>query len=704
MAKILTDDKLGCIKKNIEDFHSYFKPNFDRFNRFREFIFNSTLSDDQRDFLRANGWPELEFNSIEPYISRLRGEFSKNEPSINITAKFTAKGNDSKLIDFLQDLIYQIIFTSNEDNLLYDIFTDTLSGGFSVFKVFVDYESETSFNQNIYMERFFDPTLCVFDKAARKSHKGDGKYSAELFPKTHDQLKDEYGSDISKSLGCVGGSLGDFTWSYRNDSGEKVALVADYYEKTYKPTTLVNVVGPPGHSSISMKEKDYEKFSETWNKTRFEQVPAIIGKPKKANIQSIDRYVICGSKIIEHKKTNWKYLPHIFVDGNSEVLKKGGASYQHVRPYVYNAEGIQNLKNLSGISLADELQNRAKHKIMMPVEAVPEQYIDPLKDMQTASIVLYNQFAKDNPDKPVNPPMAFPRPPIPPEITSTFTLSDAMMQPILGAYDSTLGINGNQISGAAIDAGAAQSNSASVPYLVSYMKAMTQAGKVIMDLIPKCMKTPRTIPIVDRKGKQTFVNVNTNEQDSIKLDYNPEHMDINVKSGVSFEVQKRMSFEMMINLIKISPVLQKMITQDPDGLSALLDNIDMKGIDKIKNLVEKFSKEEKMREAKAEQMAQQQMSMEAEKLKIMQRNNPGEIKKAELQLKAQKDIADIQIKKEQVQIDRDLADSEIKNQSIENVLRAEEIRARNERTRVDAMAKEMHHGHQRLMDIINLNE
>src|ERR1700678_2011740 len=77
---------LARIKELIKKTHDGFKPNYDRFNEFRRFVFDSTLTPEETTLLMTMGKPQLEFNVCEAYISRLLGEFSKQEPDIMVSA------------------------------------------------------------------------------------------------------------------------------------------------------------------------------------------------------------------------------------------------------------------------------------------------------------------------------------------------------------------------------------------------------------------------------------------------------------------------------------------------------------------------------------------------------------------------------------------------------------------------------------------
>src|ERR1700722_5670083 len=182
-------DQLERLKKKVEQSWEYFGENYARFNYFRKFVFQTSLSQDDISLLKFQKKPQLEFNVLEAFISRLRGEFSKQEPSIEVTAG-DEEPIDVNTINVVQGHVKHILCDANKDGCEYNVYTDTLSGGFSVIKVWTEYAHEKSFNQVIRMGRVYDPVMCGFDPMARLSHKGDGQYCFELFPKTKDEFQE----------------------------------------------------------------------------------------------------------------------------------------------------------------------------------------------------------------------------------------------------------------------------------------------------------------------------------------------------------------------------------------------------------------------------------------------------------------------------------------------------------------------------------
>jgi hypothetical protein len=77
-------DKLEYLKGCVKNSHDYWKENSERYNHFMNFVFSSNLSNDDVTKLNSLKKPTIEFNVIEAFISRLRGELAEHEPELQI--------------------------------------------------------------------------------------------------------------------------------------------------------------------------------------------------------------------------------------------------------------------------------------------------------------------------------------------------------------------------------------------------------------------------------------------------------------------------------------------------------------------------------------------------------------------------------------------------------------------------------------------
>jgi rhodanese-related sulfurtransferase len=565
-------------------------------------------------------------------MSRLLGEFSKQEPDIEVNSD-DEKAIDALTVKVVQQHLRHVLLDTKNQHTRYEVYKDLLSGGFSVLEVKTDYQNSMSMKQEITITRCFDPTLCGFDSLARMSHKGDGRFCYALSPMAKEDFMEAY-PDIPVGDISFRRDFAGFNWSYLNDNTE-IILVADYYKKVKKEKMICELA-----DGRVMTTKQYRKLVNEWDDITMP--PAIVGKPRKTMIEQIERYRMIENQILEHEVTDYTHLPLIFVDGNSAMIKtpKNGNVRQVTRPYFYHAKSAQRLKNFAGICWANEIENTVQHKFMVAKEALPKEelYLEAYKDVQKASVLVYNSMYEGNPDQPINNPLReVQRVPMPPEISGAFTACDSLMQNILGSYDASLGINNNQLSGIAMIEGATQSNAAAMPYVVGFCQGLSRAAEIYVDLMPKYFKTPRTLPILDDEGKRQYVMIN--QPEGMEMDFNTNALNVVVKAGASFQVQKSRTIMMVKEMMGMSPIFAQFIAEK--GLNFVLDNMEGKGIEELKGLVEEWTKE--MEEQKKQAQQQQQQNPAAIK---------AQIDMAKLEHQKQKDSAMIQLDMKKLEADQ----------------------------------------------------
>lgn len=597
-------ERLPGIKKKIKNTYEYFRHNYDTYNEFRKFVFETSLTNDEITLLETLGRPQIEFNVVEAYISRLLGEFSKQEPDIEVSA-YDENLADPITIKVVEQHLKHIFMDSNNEHIRYEVYKDLLSGGFSTVKVFTDYEHPMSMNQVIKIERC-EPTLCGFDKIAKYSHKGDGNFCFQLFPKDKEDFMEEYPDVPLQTLSFMRGMSG-FNWTYINDNSQ-ILIVADWYEKKKKEESIVQV-----RDKGVMTMKKYREMVDTWNDITVP--PTTIGKPRKTMLEMITRTRLIDNQVIEYEETDYTMLPLVFVDGNSLMIRSGerqGSIRQITRPYVYHAKGAQRLKNFAGISLANEIENTVQHKFMVAKEAIPKEDIfkTAYEDVQKQNVLVYNSVHEANPDLPIaNPIATVPRVPAPPEIAQAFTGADSLIQNVLGSYDASLGINNNQLSGIAIVEAASQSNATAMPYIVGCLQGLQRVAQIYVDLMPKYFTTPRTIPILDDEGKRHYVKIN--QPQGLPMDFDTNALNVSLKAGASFQVQKSRTIMMVKEMMGMSPLFAQFIAEK--GLNFVLDNMEGKGLEQLKELTSEWLQEyQQQKQAAMEQQQQNPQMMKAQ--------------------------------------------------------------------------------------------
>lgn len=640
-------EQLERIKKNISTSYSYFKDNFRLFNDFRRYVYKESISEQQKTVLQQLSRPITEFNILEAYVSRLLGEFSQHEPSILVSpAEGVPVSQD--VIDFVEGHIRYIIHQSNKDSFSYEAYKDILSGGFSVAKVYTDYSSDMSFDQQINLCRVFDPTLCGFDPMARASHKGDGQYCFEIYPMTAEDFQKEYPDVEINNIGYQR-NLEEFNWSYKDQQDAKIILVVDYFEKKKKKTTIVKLA-----DGRSMTQKSYERMQAYWQEQQFiEQIPLVV-QERKTELETICRYRLIEDRILAYDETDYTYLPLVFIDGNSIILTRGttNQTYQMTRPYIYHAKGAQDMINYSGMTLCNAMENLVQHKFIVMKEAIPQEqdYIEALNDIQKANTIVVNAFYENNPEQPISTPIReVQNVPLPPEVMQSFQFSSAMTQTILGSYASNIGKNDNDLSGKAVIESASVGNSAAMPYVVGYLQALTQCANIIVDLIPKYLIGKRTLPVVNQDGTRKYQKIN--QDNAPRVEYESKAIRVNVEAGVNFQVQQSRAVEQIIALTSANETLGKFFTSEK-GLNILCKNLKIHGADNLEEAVEEFMQLQQQEQQQMMQMQQQQMMQNPMMIRA-------QADMAKVQQQAQQSQFDNQIQVAKLSIEKELADAKI---------------------------------------------
>ncbi len=631
------EQDLKRIKKLIENSYKNFNPNYKRFNEMRNFVFVSNQTTTDKNIDRTLNRPSLEFPILEPFISRLRGEFSKNEPSIMVSGLNREKA-DPQVIDIVEQHIRHILFEAQKCGFGYNVYTDTLTGGFCAAKVLVDYVSPKGFDQDIFVERTYDPTLTFFDQMARYDDKSDGRFCGECYPMYKEEFERQFpGSPTdSMSYGASTTGMDDFKWGYFAQ-GEPVIVVCDFYEKKIKRVKIM-LCSDGEVRTVSEYNKYLKEFMDSG---KIEQPAIVVGKPRMTELTTVCRYRLTETSLLDYEETIYNSLPIVFIDGDSILQKSASNSavQQFCRPIVYSAKDTQRLKNFAGQALANELENMMQSKFMIAKGSVDAEDMGPWVEPQLMSALVYKAFDDTPMRNPLPTPIVVPRMPIEPIIMNTFQSCDMTVQNILGSFDTSLAKLGERdVSGIAIQETITLSNASAMPYVVSYLKGLQSIANIILQLIPKVYVTPRSIPVRTKEGKMGYVMIDPKGMSGIKFDYDPDTLQVKVEAGPSFSSQQAKAYSSIMGMSQANPMFSAFMGEK--GMRILMDNVpDFRGSEKLKEEADVW-----MAELQQKQKAQaQQPNPEQVKMQIAQQS---------MQQKAMQDQAENQIAMQKLELER----------------------------------------------------
>ena len=668
-------DTLERIKNNIKNSMDENSGNINRFNESRELIFKSTLSLENRDALRALEKPIISFNMSESFLSQLRGEFAKNEPAVTVFLQDNINDDPEKVVKakMIEGHIKYIFDKARREGVQLSIFDELSSGGFSVAKVYADYKQGRTFKKEIKFEKAYNSTLTGFDLLSRHIGRGDSCYCFEIMQYEKDRFEKEFNKKIENIIFSNSGT--GFSWFFRINNVE-IITVADYYEfKDVKETIILT------SDNKEMLEDEYDDYLKSFKEQFPIEEPPVIVEKRTHIRKKVKKYRLSGDSILDEQEGDEDVLPLVEFQANSVVLsnKNGKTEILH-RPYLYNTVGTQKLADNLLITIADECQNIGRMKTAISEESISPNYEEHITNPQKFDTMVYRQYYQNDPSKPTNPPFQLQRTAFPPELMSITEWIPTLFQNILGTYNSQLSTNNSQLSGVAVLQSSIHANNTASPIINNYILALNEVARRILHLIPLTYTNEMSLPAIDDEGKMIYHKINNKK--GLSMDFDALEYVVKVEAGSGFAAQKQQQLDLIVRMAQAMPLFGEFI--NTMGLSFIMDNLEIEGVDKMKEAAKVFMQQKQQQQQQQMQMQMQQASnnpllmkeknkqielqitekqnetkanIDAAKLHIQMRDQ--DIKEAELQLKTQVEGAYINMEQSKVDASKERASIEM---------------------------------------------
>lgn len=724
------------IKTNVASFKAYFDQNYTTFNDFRLIIYDTSLSQQDKLTLQAQQRPTLEANLLPAQISRLIGEFSSQEFTYNITPseEISEKFFDDQMLpkpglpqavnaqpnaqqspaganniqagqqpnqkpmkqmfnapskEYVEDIKFSegltrhlnyIFKSSGNHHVQQEFMRDLLTGGWSIFEMYLDYDNPMSVMPKINVRMPDDVTMCGFDPKAKWVSKGDGDFCFKNFLMSKEDFILYYPHiDISSLNFNEDASPGD--WTFTNGAMDCI-MVCDYWKKEKKLVDIVQI-NTGDTIPVSLYKKRKEQGADIYKTSDV----------RRTKIEKIVRYRVIENQLIETEETIWQGLPLVFGKGDGAKIKENSQAVpkEKLLPYVYHARDIQRFRNYALNTLANEIENIIQHKLMVAQEAYPTQpqWQSAYTDYQNAQVLFYKSRYDDNPEQIIpNPVQPVPRLPAPPEIMQAFQETERTISNILGTMPMPANNNLTDLSGKAVVEAAMQSNPTAVPYVVGLSHAMERVAQVYTDTLPALVEKYPYLYTLSPENETEKMLLTSHRLKQFK--YFPGQMKVNIKVGASYSVQKQQAMMLVTRLMQMSPQLQQFFSTK--GLPYILDNLEGKNVDALKLTIEDFVNQQ-------EQVMQQQQQMQMQQQQAEMQNNPAMMKMQIEQQKLQMQMQDMQAKHQielmRINLDKEKMLADIEMSKRKDQLDLEKFRLEHHDRTVNTIltAEDNHHKH-----------
>lgn len=621
-------DEAEVLKRAREDlvlWDGYFDENVVRGRDDMNFLLRDQWSAVERSEFSRLFKPAMTFNKLYDVTKKIAGEQRKNKPDLMVRS-LTGKANQ-KQIDLRADLVRTISYKSQNDLVYQTAFRSALMMGYGAFEICLDYENPLSFNQTIRYELIPDASRTSFDPTAMMPHKGDGNFCSRQYLYTKEEFYATYPHVSNPVSYSDPRSLLDFQWETRD-----TIVVCKYTRKEWFPIKLLLLSNGESltEDEWDERQKEYKikeeiaRSSQVVGDIILREIPKVVGE-RNSKDYVIRQYILTQNQIIDF--TDWpsKYLPIIFVDGDSNYIN----GKQYTRSFIHEAKDAQKFVNYVGSEIAAEIKNRRR-----------EQWLG------TPDNILGNEQVWRNPElqagiltaKPDPKTGAMPQKMPPWELSQTllqqFQRGSQDMREIMG-FSETEALNGRDMSGKARRERKMEGSMSAYVWFDNLNQAIEQGGRVVLDLLPVIVGEYERHMIVSKAdGRTEPITLNKvvgQSEDGEPIRDNvldTGDYDVEIDTGPSFAVQKDIALEFFQQTIQANPQTFPLIAD------LWAKNLDVQFMPQIaqrfKTLVppqiiaeeegkqlppQPPSPQEQMMQAQMKQQ-QQQMAMNEQKMKI----------------------------------------------------------------------------------------
>ena len=204
-----------------------------------------------------------------------------------------------------------------------------------------------------------------------------------------------------------------------------------------------------------------------------------------------------------------------------------------------------------------------------------------------------------------------------------------------------------------------------------------------LDLIPKYIISETNINIIDQQGETQSVPVNG--QNQMGLNFKSQFLEVTIKAGVNFEIQKSRTLNQVIALMKVSPMFAQLI--NTKGLMILIDNLDIRGSERLKALSKEFIEQQQQSPPPPnpaimeQQNIQKQLQNEQEQNQVNNKLKAGELalKKESNDTDRLKVMTDLEQSRNEHLLTQEKVSTEQAGQAVQMAIKAADIFRKHDR-------------------------
>lgn len=427
--------------------------------------------------------PCYEFNELRIKCKRVINDMRANRPQAKVRGY---EDNDVDTAEILEGLGRNIWNCSDADTTVDNAGEYQVGAGMGAWRIVTDYESDTSFDQDIYIEGIKNPFCLYADPAAKDPLKRDARdwILTEKIPR--EVYEDTY---KGKEPVSFDGDENDDDDDWGDDPKSEEVRIAEYWYKEPIDVELWLL-------------KDGKVVDSTDEAAA--QIPKDqIAKKRTAKSHKIMMAIVSGDAVLEGPlECAGKEHRFVMVFGESLVID-GKTVWHGLGRFSKDAQRNVNITNTAAIETTARSLQSQFWATTKQGEGLTGSWDKGITEGKPA--LFYNP----DPAAP-GPPQRMMGPEVPIAMLQLGQRASALMDSTTGIYPvASLGAEGPLKSGRAIIAGQQQGEIATFNYQDNMAKAVQRTWEIFLDLIPEVYDTERTVRILGADGAEKYKKINT---------------------------------------------------------------------------------------------------------------------------------------------------------------------------------------------------
>ncbi len=653
------DEIIDCFEKCLEIGRTEWSDIHRAFNDDKKFIqLGEQLTPTEQKKLK--GRPLFVVNKLIQYVKQVTNEMRQTNIACQVSP--VDNGADVPKAKIRKSVIRAIERVSNATYAYQYAGEEAVTGGMGAFRIITQYVSDKSFDQTIAVRRILDASTVYAGPCIEPDYSDATWFIIEQkrdkFKRNTPEFDNMYVSTTDKNLWGTSEKPYEFEFWYREET----------------PDTLYRLNIGRSVFKSQVKADAPDDIFVMKDGVRLE---------RKTTRKQWCCYKLNAKLVI--KKDEWmgKYAPIVIVNGR-EVFSEGKRTLLSLCRY---SKDSQRMYNYARQEMSRRIGLSAKATWLIAVEAIPEKFRslwERAHELTVGSLPWVSQ-GKDGKLLPV--PSIPQMQPIDPALVQETINSDRELKDTTGIHEASLGAKGNETSGVAINARKREGDTSTYDFQDNLAIAVQHGCRIINDLIPKIIDTPRQIRMVGEDESEEVIQANQDfidESGEVSKDYyfsDEEEYDIAVSVGPSYATMRLENSEALRELMRVSEPAAMTL---PDLYVKSLDfDYADEAADRLKRYLEKTlppgviveegseNKEmppEVMQAMEQNKQLQEQMAMMMKEVEQLKSDKEAEFAKIDLQKQEAMAKNDVELHKLEIdQFDADTKRLEVERKITEDI-------------------------------------